>query len=325
MSAYEDMLARRAAGVGQLQMAGGSGYFAARAQGLDPALFERGDHLQPSVRLLVLKQLYTFWSARYQAAREWSTAWIAGSGITTAWNADREGGDAPGDLDVLIGVDYAAFFRWNPKYAGNPESALAHHFNQELHDGLWPSTANIRINNSMFELTYYVNPGGADIRDINPYAAYDVSNDTWTVHPVDVPVGFSADYFRPDERAATANDTSHAGSILARFNDLQQQLGALQPASPQYANLSVAMHGVIRDGAAVYDVIHDGRRAAFAPGGKGYFDFANYRWQAGKATGAVNAMRRLKQLDEVAHRDVSQPCDDVGHLLLVAGLANGGR
>lgn len=40
---------------------------------------------------------------------------------------------------------------------------------------------------------------------------------------------------------------------------------------------------------------------------------------------AVNAMRRLKQLDEAVHRDVIPHCGDTDHLLLIAGLANGGR
>lgn len=324
MSTYEDMLARRAVSAGQVSLEGGSGYFARRAAGLDPALFENGDHLRPEVRRHVLHTLYSFWATKYHAPQEWSTAWIAGSGITTAWNADREGGDAPGDLDVLIGVDYPAFFRWNPQYVGNPESALAHHFNQQMHDELWPSTATTRINNSIYELTFYVNPGATDIRDINPYAAYDVSHDSWTVHPVEVPVGFSPEFFRADERAVVQQDAHRAGAITAKFNQVQQRLAASAEGTPQHVNITAELHQVVRDGAALFDEVHDGRHAAFSSGGKGYFDFANYRWQGGKASGAVNAMRKLKQLDQAAHRDLATPCSDTGHLLLMAGLVNGG-
>jgi len=305
-------------------MDGGSGYFAARATGLDPALFELGDHLRPEVRLHILSTLYSFWERLYHAPKEWSTAWIAGSGITTAWNADREGGNAPGDLDVLIGVDYAAFYRFNPDYQGNSEHALAHHFNQQMHDQLWNSTDHTRINGSTYELTFYVNPGGTDIRDINPYAAYDVSHDLWTVHPVAVPKGFSEQYFRADERAAVSGDTRRAADILATFEKYRQQLVDVHPHDPRYRNVAAALHQSVREGADLFDVIHNGRHAAFAPGGKGYFDFANYRWQGGKASGAVNAMRKLKQLDEAAHRDLGMPCGDAGHLALIGSLANGG-
>ncbi len=325
MTAYEDVLARRVAATGHVAMEGGSGYFAPRASGLDPTLFEHGDHLRPEVRQLILGKLYVFWAKRYHAPREWSTAWIAGSGITTAWNADREGGAAPGDLDVLIGVDYANFYRFNPQYAGNPESALVHHFNQQLHDELWPSTAEQRIGTSTFELTFYVNPGGSDIRDINPYAAYDVSHDQWTVHPVEVPEGFSEDYFDADARHLVQTDTARAGTIVATFNRQADTVAALQPGTPYFVTAARALHQTVRDGADLFSVIHDGRRAAFAPGGKGFFDVANYRWQAGKGSGAVNALRRIKQLDEATHRDVIPQCDDVDHLLLMAGLANGGR
>lgn len=322
MTAYDDVLARRAAAAGPLQLQGGSGYFAARAPGLDPALFA-GDQLRSEVRFGILGKLYGFWATRYNHPREWSTAWIAGSGITTAWNADREAGDAPGDLDVLIGVDYASFFRHNTAYQGNPEDALAHHFNQQLHDELWPLTERTSFNGSTYELTFYVNPGGTDIRDINPYAAYDVSHDRWTVHPVEVPRGFSEDYFSGDAQELTRRDALRAQGILTRFNHLQQQLAQSTPGTPQHVNLAAALHTVVRDGAAHFDDVHDGRRAAFRPDGKGYFDVANYRWQAGKGNGSVNVMRQLKQLDERAHRDMAMPCADTGHLLLVAGLVNG--
>lgn len=153
---YEDVLARRAAAAGPVQLAGGSGYFAPRASSLDPALFERGDHLRPEVRRLILSKLYGFWENSYVDPMSWSTAWIAGSGITTAWSADREEGGAPGDLDVLIGVDYSTFFAKNPRYAGNPTSAVRSHMNNEMHASLWPSTAATRINGTVYELTFYV-------------------------------------------------------------------------------------------------------------------------------------------------------------------------
>lgn len=164
-----------------------------------------------------------------------------------------------------------------------------------------------------------------DIRSVSPYAAYDVSHDSWTVHPVDVPAGFSESYFDNDARTLTQHDTSRAGAVAATYNAQVTRLRQLHPETPEYVNAARALHQIISEGAGLFDTIHTGRRAAFAPGGKGYFDVANYRWQAGKLSGAVPAMRRLKQLDEAAHRDLARPCGDTGHLLLLAGLVNGGR
>ncbi len=322
---YEEALARRAAAGGSVAMAGSSGYFAQRADGLDPSLFERGEHLRPEVRTHILQTLYRFWAGIYHAPQSWSTAWIAGSGITSAWNADRESGGAPGDLDVLIGVDYPAFFEYNDRYAGNSETSLAAHFNQELHDGLWPSTARTVINGSMYELTYYVNPGGSDIRQINPYAAYDVSNDRWTVHPVEVPADFSEAYFSNADRLHVQQDQQRAVAVLGLYNRALDILTGVQVNSPQYINAAHGLHSVVRQGAALFDEIHDGRHVAFAPGGQGYFDPANYRWQAGKGNGTVSATRALKQLDQAAHKDIGQVCGSPDHLLLLAALANGGR
>lgn len=320
-ASYDEALARRALAA-QPQLAGGSGYFAPRAQGLDPALF-RNERLLPDVRLHVLHTLFYYWATHYSSPQVWATVWLAGSGITTAWNADREAGGAPGDLDTLIGIDYNKFFAYNPRYVGNSEGALAQHFNQQLHDELWPSTARTVLNGSVYELTYYVNPGGSDIRDINPYAAYDVTHDSWTVHPVDVPVGFSDAYFSDADRALVASDHERASAIVEHFNQLKHQI-SIETDQARVLNKATALHNVVRAGAALFDEIHDGRHAAFAPGGKGYFDAANYRWQAGKGSGAVPAARVLKQLDEQVHRDLAQPCESTAHLLLLAGLVNGG-
>jgi hypothetical protein len=320
---YEDALARRVAAGAPLGLQGGSGYFAPRGGGLDPSLFEQGDHLRPEVRHLILSTLHRFWEKRYHASPEWATLWIAGSGITSAWNAVREDAGAPGDLDVLIGVDYPAFFRWNGAFQGHSEKVLAKHFNQELHDLLWPSMAHARINGSVYEVTYYVNPGGSDIRALNPYAAYDVTYDEWTVHPVHVPAGFDESYFDDDARALVARDAERGQQLVEAYN---AQVSAMSEHRNDYARLlnhTVALHQTVRDGAALFDDIHDARRNAFQPDGRGYFDPANYRWQAGKGNGIVGAMRKLKQLDEEAHRDIGGVCHDTGHLLLLASLANG--
>ena len=324
---YEEALARRAAST-TLSSAGSSGYFAQRGQTLDPALFERLDHLRPDVRLQVLDTLYSFWIRKgYRNPQGWSQVWLAGSGITTAWDADREAGGAPGDLDSLIGVDYTAFAHAHPGFAGSTPHDIAHYLNQQMFNELWPTTARIHVGGRLFELTYYINggvgTGSFDLRVIEPYAAYNLNVDKWVVHPVNVSADFSDSYFTDADRSVVAKDQVDVtranevyGAALTAYNTAEN-VGVKR-------NMLSNLHEAVQAGAAVYDRIHDGRRAAFSPGGKGYFDPANYRWQAGKLTGVVTLARGFKQLDEASHRDLAAPCSNYGHLLLLASLANGG-
>lgn len=327
MGAYEDMLARRAVNVTP-ELAGGSGYFAQRGTTLDPSLFENGDHLRPEVRRLILSTLYRFWERKYPHPQLWSTLWIAGSGITTAWNASRESNGAPGDLDVLIGVDYQQLRSMVHGFSGSSDQAIAHWLNKEMHDELWSHTDNTRIGSGFYELTFYVNDGVGTGRDallaINPYAAYNVTDDVWTMHPVEVPTDFGEHYFSDEDRARAHADYVTAAELQQRYMAVLPHLQDGNPVTT--ANSLRELHDVVRMGAAAFDSVHQGRRAAFGPGGRGYFDPANYRWQAGKGSGAINVLRQLKQLDEAAHRDlVSGHCTDTNHLLVMAALANGGR
>ena len=44
---------------------------------------------------------------------------------------------------------------------------------------------------------------------------------------------------------------------------------------------------------ALFDDIHQGRTAAFGEQGSGYSDWHNFRWQHGKETGAIGALRDI--------------------------------
>ncbi len=79
---YEQALARRAADTSPV-LAGGSGYFAHRGTGLDPALFEYNDHLRAPVRAMVLAK-FNNWATEHGLNQpwKWCTLWLAGSGIT---------------------------------------------------------------------------------------------------------------------------------------------------------------------------------------------------------------------------------------------------
>lgn len=275
---------------------GGSGYFSRPSTSLDPRLFS-GDEMLPAVRGWILKTLYSYWDHKYKHATSWSTVWAAGSGISYQWNADRSNGD----LDILIGVDFPGFYRSNPEYVGLSEAELADIFNSDFHRELWPTTANW----NGFEVTFYVNPNSTDIRDINPYAAYNVSAGEWTVRPPLLPEDPRSLY--PKEYwDAVGAETKAAHGIIERYSMLSAQAQTMAPGTPGWTNSLHAQELVVSQAKALFDSIHVGRKAAFAPGGSGYGDYYNFRWQAHKEAGTVQALNDLARRHDTANEQYDE-------------------
>jgi hypothetical protein len=269
---------------------GASGYFSAPSTSLDPRLFD-GTKMLPDVRRWVLDTLYDFWAKRYNQPHAWSTVWAAGSGISYQWDADR----GNGDLDILIGVDFSRFFQCNPRFLGVSEDEMATIFNLQLHDELWPITANW----NGFEVTFYVNPGATDIRAIHPYAAYNISHDTWTVHPPKLPQEPRTLYPQIYWDAADS-DKKQVSELLSHYEHLRDQLARESPGSPRWTNAISSQRVLLEQASHLFDAIHLGRRNAFGPGGSGYGDFYNFRWQAAKASGVVDTLRTLRGIRDEA-------------------------
>lgn len=253
---------------------GKSSYFSVPSHGLDPALFA-AEYLKPRVSRWIWSTIKEFLTAEMHMTHteKWLHVWLAGSGVTYQWDADR----GNGDLDVLIGVSFKKFAEANPKYKGLPEVQVAEWLNQEMKDELWPKTAHKDFSGQTYEVTFYWNPGvEADITVINPYAAYDVLADKWKVRPPKLPADPSTLYPRSFFTGAD-NDLKQASEIYVAYH----QSGG----SPRYAELAKGL----------LESIHGGRKAAFEPGGKGYGDFANFRWQSAKKNGIIAGLTQLVQ------------------------------
>lgn len=292
MSGYEFYLSRLSQDVSPAVTAGGSGYFSTPQPGLDPRLFV-GTTFKPEVREWVLHTLYNFWRKKFRRPESWSTVWAAGSGISYQWAADR----GNGDLDILIGVDFPEFYAANQSYVGLSESEVADIFNSQFHAELWPQTAHW----NGFEVTFYVNDGATDIRSINPYAAYDITHNRWTVKPPQLPQNPRSLYPSEYWKAVDA-EQAQAKSLVGRYSTLQQQRASLPVGSPGWTNSVAAMRLVTDQAKALFDSIHLGRKNAFGPGGSGYGDYYNFRWQAHKEAGTVEALRSLSGLSDDAHK-----------------------
>jgi hypothetical protein len=157
--------------------------------------------------------------------------------------------------------------------------------NEDFNTGLTPFTSNWEG----YEVTFYVNPNATDIRVIKPYAAYDLTNNEWTVEP------------DPGARAPQSPEWEHIANLDAQNADkiakrYSKSLTDLQAAPNDAArrNAEFALQATLEQASALYDEIHGGRRQAFSHLGGGYSDFHNYRWQAGKRSGAIQMLQGLR-------------------------------
>jgi len=254
-------------------------YFSDPESDLDPKLFE-GMHLRSWVRTSVLRFLFDHLAVVYQDPHRWVSAWLAGSGVAYQWKSER----TPGDLDCLVGIDYVTFRRFNSDYAGLSNEEIAGMFNEDFSNSLMPMTSNWEG----FELTYYVNPQ-SNIVDINPYSAYDLINDVWTVTPNKTQ---NPPYSRAWEQS-TEKDYDLGATLLNRYSQALAEFDGAT-STPNRVNAERKLMLAIDQAAEFYESIHKGRKLAFSKTGAGYADYHNYRWQAGKQSGIIQALKLIK-------------------------------
>ena len=255
-------------------------YFSEPSKTLDPTLFENR-RLKSWVRQGIMELLDGLFNKEFRHHEIWAHPWLAGSAVSYQWQASRH----PADLDCLVGVDFVQFRKANPEYSGLMDSEVAEMINEFFRSTLQPHTEDWHG----YELTFYVNKNSTDIREINPYAAYDLKFDEWTVPPdpsQSAPV-------KPEWDAAADADTRMAQQIHTRFtsalNDYQ-----VSHADANRRNAEVKMSAAKIQASALFDEIHGNRRQAFSLDGAGYYDFNNYRWQAGKRSGTVDVLRAIR-------------------------------
>jgi GNAT superfamily N-acetyltransferase len=231
-------------------------FFAPGEKGLDPRLFD-GDRMHPEVRQYLLSLLNGFWAPRYgDSWQSWARVYLAGSEASHFYGN--------GDLDILIGINYEALNQHCDAFCGEPWNEIGDRLTAELkanlNDDLRMLPGPDGKETGPWENTWFVlrDPSGTgDIRNIKPYAAYDITADTWAVRPVEVP-----DDFGP-EKLPEAN-----WDVVDAVRALVKAIGELPPGTRE------------REGAALYDYLHSDRSAAFGDEGTGLYDTANVRWKA---------------------------------------------
>lgn len=256
-------------------------YFSAPAANLDPKLFQ-GRQLQSWVRTGILSLLHDFLGLHYRHSDLWAHPWLAGSGVSYQWSADRH----PGDLDCLVGINFVQFRKANPEFRGLSDSEIADEINEGFRNELQGQTSDW----NGYELTFYVNPTATDIRAIKPYAAYDLKYNEWTVAP-------DPNQQAPHNaawEAVVSNDYNATKQVHNRFTAALMDLQTSHGGAAQ-RNSEVRLHAAASQAMAMYEEIHGSRSEAFSSTGEGYADFHNYRWQGGKRTGTIDLLREIRE------------------------------
>ena len=276
---------------------GASSYFTAPTSGLDPSLFDARENMHPKVQHWFITTLFGEMARKgFRGMDTWLRLWLAGSGASYQWSAARD----PGDLDILLGVDYVTFRQAHVEYTGISDREISDDINSLLQEQLWKQTANHRLGQGTYEVTWYVNPGSTDIRAINPYAAFDIRRNEFTVRPIVLPATGPGAWFSKAYAEAAERDLEKTHQIVARYH---QAAVASVGDGPAWMNASTLLVQAGKDAVALFDEIHQGRHKAFEQDGEGYRDFANYRWQRGKQLGSVPALRAIKDAVNEARKD----------------------
>ena len=217
---------------------------------------------------------------------------MAGSGISFQWSADR----GNGDLDILFGIDYSEFVTTNPDFQWMDRHEIAEHITNDLRKNLWPATAHTYLGLKAYELTFFINDNVEaqpnSIVNIQPYAAYNLTTDSWTVQPPILPDN-PASLYPAEYYAQAAANTEAAQALVERYNSIKASGVFDAPGSPQAVNNSRHRALVAAEARNLFDALHLGRRMAFSNQGEGYGDFYNFQWQAAKSSGIVNALNEI--------------------------------
>lgn len=239
--------------------------------GLDHRLFDEYEKLRPAVRDELMSRLGTVLGNAL--GPDWhlvTTAWLAGSQASRWTSPDLTGN---GDLDVLVGISHSHARLAHPGLDKMTDEELEHRLNTVLRERFnAPGWHPPFDPDGTYDLTGYV-IHTADIRAIKPYAAYNLSDDTWTVEPPDLPQ-WSAEQF-PQGPALM----QQARALIAEVRAI---LRLPEPFRRQEAS-------------RIWRYIHEGRAESFGPGGMGWQGTGNVLEKAlDQASGAL--VGKLKQV-----------------------------
>ena len=264
------------------------GMYAPGQDHLDPRIFNTDDVMRPDVRAYLLQSLDAYWTPKYGQWQKWAKVYLAGSGAGFWWNADT-------DLDILVGVDLDTLRAERPANQGISDVDIIASLNKGLIDDLRPTMEDHKFADSEtgFDVTFFVNPGSYDIRALHPYAAYDITGDSWMVIPERLPADWGPHHI--------AEEIWQHAETVAR--EAIYTLGLPEPERTAA-------------GIQLFDWVHEGRRAAYSAHGQGVWDpgQVTYQYLEQRSDRLLRRLYILKHPESASQEEVER--GEAGQTLL---------
>jgi len=223
--------------------------FSAGKGGLDPRLFDTKSRIMlPEVEEDTMGAIDSVWGSKYDNWKHWSRVYLAGSQASEWWGNN--------DFDVLVGINHSLIRYAEPQFKEMSDDEIDKQLTNELKSALNDEDYQPPWDDDIWHRTFYCNPNSWDIRNIKPYAAYDITNRRWAVDPVQA---------GPDWSALKLPE-----SLFDEGEALVKQIDAIERLpDPQRTGR----------GAALWDYLHSDRGRAFSAKGSGVFDPGNAVWK----------------------------------------------
>lgn len=249
--------------------------------GLDHRLFE-GEHLRPEVRTAVMARLGPVLEPLLgQDWQRYTRVYLAGS-EASEWTSETLEGNS--DFDTLIGIDYDQL-QGEPgvPLAGEDDLDIATTVNRALRENYDAEPWKAPFGGE-WSLTGYVNANSYDITRIKPYAAYDITDDTWAVKPPHLP-DWSIDKL-PEGGQNLLDEAEGYAKVIEAIERMPEPFQTQQ-------------------GKALWHHLHSDRGRAFSDEGEGWLDPGNLiekalvewglwdklvEWQYGKKTASLEGV-----------------------------------
>lgn len=204
-----------------------------------------GDRLKPKVRSALLERLNRSLKDFDQNWHQWVKAYFAGSMASLWWGNN--------DLDILVGVDYDKARHQVGGFADLSNEEIKDILNAKFRETFNDPEYDAPWNDETYELTAYNNLNSYDIRDIRPYAAYEMLENMWYVKPPHLP------HWSPSEFPQGTGLWSYINGMA---NAIKGVLEMPDPHGPRQAK-------------ALWDFLHADRGNAFGDEGYGWYDTSN--------------------------------------------------
>lgn len=222
--------------------------------GLDHRLFE-GDVLRPEIRRDIVEKFSGFCSAHdYPNWHDWAKIVFFGSEAST-WTSPTLVGN--NDFDLSIGVEYERFRAAVPTMRGLAADLIASGLTEQMHAELNDPATYFELADGSrvgpMDQTWFANLLGWDIRQIRPYAAYDVVANHWIVKPPDLP-----DW--------DINQFPQGHGLVREIQGIIEMARGILAMPEPYRT---------QQGAQLWEYVHANRSGAFGPQGEGWWDVRN--------------------------------------------------